>query len=175
MKTGSSATTDKMHRGHSCTRPFARARRIALAVALAAAPMMAAASAQEAKLAVSATVLKHASMKVLAQPSAVVVTPADIARGYVDVPVASQILVLCNTEQGFMLEFASSGDGIRQILVRGLGADVQLGPDGGGVAQRVSGRGMTRTSLDLSFRFVLSEAAQQGAHPWPVRLSVTPL
>lgn len=175
MKTRSCATTDNMHRGHSCTRPFPRACWIALAAALLAAPLMAAAGAQETQLTVSATILKHASMKVLAQPLAVVVTPADISRGYVDVPVASQILVLCNTQQGFMLNFASSGDGIRQILVRGLGADVQLGPDGGGVAQRVSGRGMTRTSLDLGFRFVLSETAQQGTQPWPVRLSVAPL
>jgi hypothetical protein len=175
METGSSATTDNKLRGNSCTRPFTRACRIVLAAALMAAPMMAAVGAQEAKLAVSATVLKHASMKVLAQPSSVVVTPADIARGYVDVPIASHILVLCNTQQGFMLDFASSGDGIRQILVRGLGADVQLGPDGGSVAQRVSGRGMTRTSLDLGYRFVLSEAAQPGAQPWPMRLSVTPL
>lgn len=176
MKTGSSATTDNMPRGHGCTRPFTRACWSALAAVLIAAPMTAAAGAQEAKLAVSATVLKHASMKVLAQPSTVVVTPADIARGYVDVPVATRILVRSNTQQGFMLDFASSGgDGIRQMLVRGLGADVQLGPDGGGVAQRVSGQGMTRTALDLSFRFVLSGAAQQGVQPWPVRLSVTPL
>jgi hypothetical protein len=174
MEARASSMTDDMHRGNNSTR-FARACWIVVAAALMAAPMVAAAGAQETKLTVSATVLKHASMKVLGQPSSVVVTAADIARGYVDVPVASNILVLCNTEQGFMLDFASSGDGIRQILVRGLGADVQLGPEGGSVAQRVSGRGMTRTSLDLGFRFVLSEAAQQGAQPWPVRLSVTPL
>lgn len=70
---------------------------------------------------------------------------------------------------------ASSGDGPRQIVVRGLGADVQLGEDRGGASQRVSRRGMTRNSFDLSYRFVLSDAAQQGAQAWPVRLSVTPL
>jgi len=169
------ATTDNMPCGKGRPRPLARARWLTLAAVLLAAPITVVAGAQEAQLAVSATVLSHASLKVLAQPSSVVVTPADIARGYVDVPVASQVLVLCNTQQGFMLNFANLGAGIRQTLVRGLGADVQLGPDGGGVAQRISGRGMTRTSLDLGFRFVLSEAAQPGAQPWPVRLSVTPL
>lgn len=175
METGSSATTDKVHSAHGCARRFVRACWIALAAALVSVPVMAAAGDQDAQVAVSATILKHARMKVLTQPSAVVVTPADIARGYVDVPGASQILVLSNTQQGFMLDFANSGDGIRQILVRGLGADLQIGPEGGGVALRGSGRGMTRTSFDLSFRFVLSEAAQQGTQPWPVRLSVTPL
>lgn len=133
------------------------------------------AGAAETKLAVTATVLKHASLQVVSQPGSVSVTAADIARGYVDVPATAQIMVKSNTQDGYLLTFTSQGDFFRQALVRGLANDVQLGPDGGGVAQKASGRGMTRTELDLGFRFVLSASAQQGVYAWPMRMSVTPL
>ena len=54
------------------------------------------------------------------QPASLVVTAADLARGYVDVPAASQVAIQSNTSGGYMLEFASQGDFMRQILVHGL-------------------------------------------------------
>lgn len=133
------------------------------------------AGAVENKLTVTATVLKHASLQVVSQPGSVAVTAADIARGYVDVPATAQIMVKSNTADGYMLNFSSQGDFFSQAVVRGLGSDVQLGADGGGVAQRTAARGMTNTSLDLGFRFLLSASAQQGVYAWPMRVSVTPL
>src|SRR5665647_154909 len=146
-----------------------------LTVGLLAGPLAAAAGSNEAKLMVSATILKHASLQVLAQPASVVVTEADIARGYVDVPTGAQVAIRNNSLSGYMLEFASQGDFMRQILVRGLGNDVQLSPAGGAVTQHSTGRGVTKTTLDLGFRFVLAESAHQGTYAWPMRLSVTPL
>lgn len=134
-----------------------------------------AAGSAETKLTVSATILKRATLKTLAQPSSVVVTAADIARGYVDVPAAAQVAIQNNSRGGYLLEFASQGDFMRQILVRGLTNDVQLSPAGGAVMQPSSGSGVTRTTLALGFRFVLSESAQQGTYAWPMQLSVTPL
>lgn len=133
------------------------------------------AGAGENKLAVSATVLKHASLQMLSQPGSVSVTAADIARGYVDVPATARMMVKSNTQDGYLLTFASQGDFFRQALVKGLANDVQLGPDGGGVAQKALGRGMTGTELDLGFRFVLSASTQQGVYAWPMTMSVTPL
>ena len=133
------------------------------------------AGAAESTLKVSATVLKHASMKVVSQPGSVAVTEADIARGYVDVPGTSQITVKSNTTNGYMLNFSSQGDFFKQAMVRGLGSDVQLGADGGAVAQRTAARGMTQTALDLGYRFMLSASAQQGVYAWPMRVLVTPL
>jgi hypothetical protein len=134
-----------------------------------------AAGSAETKLTVTATILKRASLKVLAQPSSVVVTAADVARGYVDVPAAAQVAIQNNSVDGYLLEFASQGDFMRQIMVRGLSTDVQLSPAGGAVMQPSSGSGATRTTLALGFRFVLSESAQQGTYSWPMQLSVTPL
>jgi hypothetical protein len=135
----------------------------------------AAAGSSEAKLTVSATILKRANLKVLAQPGSVVVTASDIARGYVDVSTPAQVAIQSNSSVGYMLEFASEGDFVRQTLVRGLGNDVQLSPAGGAVMQPSAGTGITKTTLALGFRFLLSESAQQGTYSWPMRLSVTPL
>jgi hypothetical protein len=147
----------------------------ALALGLLGMPAAATAGSSGAKLTVSATILKHASLNVLAQPSSVVVTAADIARGYVDAAAPSQVAIKSNTSGGYLLEFANQGDFMRQILVRGLTTDVQLSPSGGVVMQASAGSGMTRSTLSLGFRFMLAEAAQAGTYSWPMRLSVTPL
>lgn len=136
-------------------------------------PLAALAAGATAKINLSMTVLKHARLTVLAQPSAVVVTAADISRGYVDVSAPAQVAVRANSS-GYILEIGSHGDFMRQIVVRGLGTDVQLSPAGGLVPQN-SGGSVTNATLALGFRFILSEAARQGTYAWPVHLSVTPL
>ncbi len=83
-------------------------------------------AAGEVKVTVTATILKHASLQVLAEPASLVITAGDLARGYVDVPAASQVAIQSNTSGGYLLEFASQGDFMRQILVHGLGPVVQL-------------------------------------------------
>lgn len=127
------------------------------------------------KLTVSATVLKHASLKVLTQPSSVIVTAADIAKGYVDVPIPASVQVKCNTADGFLLMFESQGEFMRQTVVKGLTNDAQISPAGGGIAHNTGGNGMRQAQLDLGFRFVLADSARQGVYPWPMRLSVVPL
>ena len=127
------------------------------------------------KFAITATVQKHASLKVLTQPLSVVVTATDIAKGYVDIPAPASVQVRSNTQDGYLLMFESQGEFMRQTVVRGLANDVQISAGGGGVAQNTAGKGMRQAQFDLGFRFVLAESARQGVYPWPVRLSVMPL
>ena len=127
------------------------------------------------KFAVSATVQKHTSLKELTQPLSVVVTAADIAKGYVDVPTPASVQVRSNTQDGYLLVFESQGEFMRQTVVKGLANDVQFSAAGGGVAQNTAGKGMRQPQIDLGFRFVLAESARQGVYPWPMRLSVSPL
>lgn len=175
------ASTSQLLSSRPTSRPLVRAPSAlgtVLTLALGALVMVggvAQAQSVESKLAVTATVLKHASLKVLAQPSSVVITAADIARGYVDVPTPAQVSIQSNSREGYMLMFASEGDFLQQTLVRGLGNDVQLSAGGGGVARSADGRGMAKATLDLGFRFLLSGAARQGVYAWPVRLSVASL
>lgn len=139
------------------------------------APAPPAVAAEQAKLTVSATVLKHASLRVLAQPSAVVITAADVARGYVDVAAPAQVAIRSNSPRGYMLEFANAGDFSREIVVKGLTSDLQLSPAGGAIMQPAAPQGVTKTTLQLGFRFVLAASAQPGTYPWPLQLSATPL
>jgi len=134
-----------------------------------------AAAATGAKLQVTVNVMKRATLQVLAQPTSVVLTAADIARGYVDIPATAQLAVQSNSGEGYMLEFVNQGDFVRQILVKGLDTDVQVGAGGGSVMQRASGMGVTRATLNLGFRILLSASAQQGSYAWPMRVAVAPL
>lgn len=127
------------------------------------------------QLEVNVTVLKHTNFQVLSQPAVVVVTAQDLARGYVDVPAATQVAVRSNTRDGYLLEFASQGDFLRQIVVRGLDTEVQLSPEGGLVTQRGAATGVTRATLALGFRFLLSASAQPGTYAWPMRVTAASL
>ena len=146
-----------------------------LTIGLMGMPMAATAISSEARLVVSVTVAQHASLQVLAQPAMVLITATDVARGYVDVSSPARLVVQSNTQDGYILMFDNQAEFLRQILVKGLDSDVQLSVYGGGVAQRAPGHGMRKTLLVIMFRFVLSDAARQGAYAWPIRLSVTPL
>lgn len=142
---------------------------LALALAFAGAP----AAGAEVKIAASATVLKRASLQLLAQPAALIVTAFDLARGYVDMPAATQVAIRSNSPDGYLMEFSGDGDFIQQVQVDGLDSTVQLQPGGGVVAQPGTG-GVVRTSLQLGYRFVLSDKAREGQYPWPMRVSIAP-
>lgn len=132
------------------------------------------ATADQAKITVSATVLKHASLKVLASPASVVITAADISRGYVDVSQPARISVK-NNSAGYLLSFAGNVEFARQIRVQGLGPDVLMGAEGGVVARRAAAAGMNTTTMDLGFRFELAAGVHEGVYPWPLELSVSPI
>lgn len=130
---------------------------------------------QATELKVAATVRKHASLQVLAQPGSVQITEADIARGYVEVKAPVQVAVQSNTREGYVLVFDSHGDFFRHARVRGLAGEVQVGPAGGTVAQKQAGPGMNRVTLTLAFRFELAQDTREGVYAWPMQLSALPL
>jgi hypothetical protein len=138
-------------------------------------PLIAIADSSAPKLLVSASIQKHASLQVLAQPASVQVTAADVARGYVDVSSPAQVAIQSNAPSGYVLSFETQGEFLSQTLVKGLDTVVQLSASGGGVTQRATGHGMSKKVIALEFRFLLSETARQGLYAWPVRLSVTPI
>jgi hypothetical protein len=155
--------------------PFARVMAALLVLGAAAMGGPVAAEGAASKLMMTVTVAKKASLEILSQPPALVVTEEDVARGYVEVASPAQLAVRSNSQSGYVLMFEHRGDFARETLVRGLSNDVQLGSGGGVVPQPAAGRGMSRTTLDLGFRFALSKAVTPGVHPWPLQVSVAPL
>ena len=144
-------------------------------VALLALPGPAAADASGASLTITAIVPKRASLKVSGQPPSVLITEADLARGYVDALAPIQAAIQSNSPAGYMLVLAGLGDFVRQVRMQGLESEVQMSANGGLIPQRFNSRGVLRTTLDLKFRFFLAASARPGAQPWPMQLSVAPL
>jgi len=116
-------------------------------------------STDAAKVIVTAHVMAHVKLKVLRQSSELIITNTDIARGYVDVPVASRIEIKNNNPAGYLLVFEGL-DGpmrfIKGMYVKGGGREVYI------------------ESAELSYRFVLSRDARPGTYAWPLTISVRP-
>lgn len=133
-----------------------------------------AAGGANAQVTVGATVLRHVSIRVLTVPRTIHITEADIARGYVDVPIPSKLEIRSNSPTGYMLSIESQADFARGTEVRSIGGVASFGRFGGVLSVQTDGRGMQTMPVELSFRVLLSEQARPGVHPWPIQISVLP-
>ena len=128
-----------------------------------------------ARIQVSATVLPRATLRVLHQEQTLVVTPEDVARGYVDAPAASRIEVRNNSRRGSLLVFEripAPGASFGKVSVRGFDREVEIGPGGGFVPHPYAPAPVT---AELSYRFSLDRDARPGTYPWPLQVSVRPM
>ena len=128
-----------------------------------------------AQIRVTATVPSRATLRVLRQERTLVVTPEDVARGYVDAPAASRIEVRNNSRGGCLLVFeriAGPDASFGKVSVRGFERDVEIGPAGGFVPHSYAPAPVTE---ELSYRFSLDRGARPGTYPWPLLVSVRPL
>lgn len=128
-----------------------------------------------ARIAVTATVAARASLKVLHQRPDVVVTNADIARGYVDLPSASRVEIRNNDRAGYLLVLEGAEGPFpifAQVQVRGLGTEIQIGPGGGWIPQPYARGAVT---MELGYRFILLKDARPGTYAWPFALAIRPL
>ena len=150
---------------------------LAVAAGLAVPALPAPAAESEAALRVSARVMKHLRLKVVAQPATVHVTPADVARGYVEVPARMQLLVETNSDDGYGVALANHlSEAFRDTRVTGLGgSDLRFSTDSIAMRQATLGRGMRRETLDLGFRFELAPGTPSGTYPWPVQVGLLPV
>ena len=148
----------------------------ALIAALSLAPLAEAAAqsstqALSTQIQVTATVLARASIHVLRQPTEIIVTDADIKRGFLDVSAGSLVEIRNNSRAGVNMTFESQGLPFKETLVSGFGREVALGPNGGIITHQMTGTNI----MALSYRFVFDENSQAGTYAWPLSLSVTPV
>lgn len=129
-----------------------------------------------AKVTVTATVLQRASIKFVYQMQELIVTNADIFRGYVDIRDATRIEVKNNSPDGYMIVFDGVNgpvDMFKQIHVQGLGRDVQIDSNGGWIV--LPSEGPATVTKEMGYRFDLSDNARPGTYMWPLALSVRPI
>ena len=144
---------------------------VAAAFALCAIPNPArGASAGSSTMKVTANVLPYLRLQVLKQVATLNVTPEDIARGYIDVPAATDLIARTNDRNGFSLSFDARSNVFRKAQVTGLGSGVELGPEGGIAHQPFAGKQML---MRLSYRFFLAPGVAPGSYPWPLQISST--
>lgn len=132
-------------------------------------------SATGAKVTVNATVLERTRMELLNQVRELVITNADIMRGFVEVPAASRIAVKSNNPAGYLLTFEvmAGPDAVFKSVNVGVGGrEVQLSPGGSWIPQPYVRGGVT---MDVSYRFVLAKGAQPGTYSWPLTVAVQSL
>ena len=148
----------------------------ALAVSVGLSPIIstsAEAAQTSAALSVSVTVVANTKMQTLFQATELKISKADVARGYIEVPAASHFSVVSNSRSGYLMQFYPVGELFDSVQIRGLGNAVQMGTDGGAVVQR--GATPAKSTIELSFRFVLSPDVIPGNYPWPLQMSVRSL
>ncbi len=119
---------------------------------------------------VSANVLPYLRLQVLKQAPTLDVTPEDVARGYIDVPAATDLMARTNDPNGFSLSFDARSSVFRKAQVTGLVNGLEIGPDGGLVHQPFTGKQML---MRLSYRFFLAPEVRPGSYPWPLQISST--
>ena len=156
------------------TRPPAsrRSPALPLAVLLVCHAAIVAADSQSA-FPVSASVSAVARLQTLAAPAALVVSPADAQRGYVNVQEPLRVLVTSNSRSGYQLEVRNLASELPGFTLSGLGQDMDLPGEGGTIVQRWDSARFA--SLTLRFSFRLPRGLPPGTYPWPVQLGVRPL
>ena len=120
---------------------------------------------------VSAVVLARADLNIIKQPAELVLTDADVRRGYVEVDAVSMLELKSNSRAGCLLSFSAHGLPFKEASVNVMGRVVVLGQGGGLITLPVMGR----TTVELSYRFVLARGTEPGTYEWPFSLSVSPL
>lgn len=144
-------------------------------LALIVAASVAAAGAKDVRseFSVSATVRAVANIELQSAPGSLLISNADIRRGYIDIVQPTQFTVRSNSANGFALEVMTVAPVLTSMLVQGLDSDLSLGAEGGTIVQRW--RKPQALAVSLRFRFVLAPGLQAGNYPWPLRLAVRPL
>ena len=122
------------------------------------------------RLTVTARIATFFQLQIGFQSPVLVITGADVARGYVDVDAATAFTVTTNTFDPYAVDFRAVNPVFSTVVVNGLGTPVEIGPDGGTTVYRAPhGRIATH---QLAYRFILNKGLAPGIYPWPLQISV---
>jgi hypothetical protein len=122
---------------------------------------------------VSATVTAFTRIEQRSEPAEVVISAADLRRGYLEVTQPTRLVVRSNTTAGFALDVSTIEPMLKALVVHGLAGDQALGADGGSLVLRSPGA--QPVTLSLTFRLMLVPGLRIGTYPWPMRIAVHPL
>ncbi|MEQ1715610.1 MAG: hypothetical protein ABL907_06445 [Hyphomicrobium sp.] len=125
-----------------------------------------------AQMAVGATVLASTRIDAESSPQQLEVSAADVARGYVEVLGATQLVITNTDRRGYLLSVWPKIQVFSSVAVGDGDGRAELTADGGEIFERRWGR---RVALALDFRFMLAPGVKPGIYPWPVWFQVSSL
>jgi hypothetical protein len=102
-----------------------------------------------------------------------VITQADILRGYIDIPVAEKIVIQNNNLAGYLVFFKGLNSPFKEVIIKGLEKEIRINSESGWITQPYNGR--DPVTIELSYRFIFSEDAKPGTYAWPFTISVSPV
>jgi hypothetical protein len=110
-------------------------------------------------------------MRALHQAQDLIVTAADVARGYVDMPAASRFEI--SSKRPCIFEFRPLANVLRSFRVTLPEGSAQFGAEGGTMLTKPRGTGVA--NVDVGYRFELAPNTTPGTYTWPVSLTVLPM
>jgi hypothetical protein len=123
-------------------------------------------------LQVTATVSPVAHLEAVV-PAPLLITSADLARGFVDAPHPLRLHVYSNSRAGFALDVVAQSPWFTAVAIEGLDTQVTLGAEGGTIVQRW--QDAPSRTLELRLRFRLEHGLPPGLYAWPLQLRARPL
>ena len=124
-------------------------------------------------LQVTANVMAVAHLEMTAPAPLLLISAADLARGYLDTPRPLRLRVFSNSRAGFALDVATLSPWFTAVALEGFDAEVSLGAEGGTIVQRWQGE--QSRALQLRMRFKLAAGLAPGLYAWPLQLRARPL
>lgn len=130
------------------------------------------AGSSSAEMQVSATVIARTLIGIDSQPSEVVVTAGDVARGYVELPAALAFHVRSNNPAGFLLQFGTASEAFAGAEVRWDSSVVRIEGSEAWIAQPYR-RGVTPVLATV--RLDLAAGTGPGRYAWPLSVAANNL
>ncbi len=122
---------------------------------------------------VSARVSPYIKHSILHQNDHIVLTSADIDRGYIDVNRGIALSLKTNSKNGYLLVFAANSSFLNNATVYNENNTYNVSGSGGEVHMPYPGKHYV--TKELSFRFHLSATVEPGTYAWPLALMLTVL
>jgi len=127
---------------------------------------------EEKKAGAKSQVPIRSHLAILYQLPSIVLSRADIKAGYIILKNVSRIAIKSNNKKGCMIVFNGLKWPFKEAHAFGLANDVHITPEGASVQQPYK---KNTQNVELSYRFILSDTAKAGRHPWPLSIALQPL
>lgn len=130
------------------------------------------ASSVSAQMTVSVKVIARAVMSIDNEPTDVLVTEADVARGYVDLTVPMTINVRTNSRSGYLLQVSPVGGAFAAVDLNFDNSSIHVSTEEGMIVRPYRAGGDT---LSVNARLTLAPGTAPGRHATPFGISASPL